>query len=116
MRLGTYPCKIQPDTMVKDMYNNEIIYERHRHRYEVNNKFRNELESKGLVFSGLSPDEDLVEMIELKDHPYFVASQFHPEFKSRPWDPAPMFNSFIAASKEIKFFDENVKDEHKVKD
>ena len=116
MRLGTYPCKIQPDTLTKDIYNNEIIYERHRHRYEVNNKFRNELESKGLVFSGLSPDEDLVEMIELKDHPYFVASQFHPEFKSRPWDPAPMFNSFIAASKEIKFFDENVKDEHKVKD
>jgi CTP synthase len=116
MRLGTYPCKIQPDTIAKDIYNNEIIYERHRHRYEVNNKFRNELESKGLVFSGLSPDEDLVEMIELKDHPYFVASQFHPEFKSRPWDPAPMFNSFIAASKEIKFFDENVKDEHKVKD
>ena len=116
MRLGTYPCKIQPDTMAKDVYNNEIIYERHRHRYEVNNKFRNELESKGLIFSGLSPDEDLVEMIELKDHPYFVASQFHPEFKSRPWDPAPMFNSFIAASKEIKFFDENVKDEHKVKD
>ena len=116
MRLGTYPCKIQPDTMAKDVYNNEIIYERHRHRYEVNNKFRNELESKGLVYSGLSPDEDLVEMIELKDHPYFVASQFHPEFKSRPWDPAPMFNSFIAASKEIKFFDENVKDEHKVKD
>ena len=116
MRLGTYPCKIQPDSMAKDIYNNEIIYERHRHRYEVNNKFRNELESKGLVFSGLSPDEDLVEMIELKDHPYFVASQFHPEFKSRPWDPAPMFNSFIAASKEIKFFDENVKDEHKVKD
>ena len=110
MRLGTYPCKIQPDTMAKEVYNNEIIYERHRHRYEVNNKFRNELESKGLVFSGLSPDEDLVEMIELKDHPYFVASQFHPEFKSRPWDPAPMFNSFIAASKEIKFFDENVKD------
>ena len=116
MRLGTYPCKIQPDTMANDVYNNEIIYERHRHRYEVNNKFRNELESKGLIFSGLSPDEDLVEMIELKDHPYFVASQFHPEFKSRPWDPAPMFNSFIAASKEIKFFDENVKDEHKVKD
>ena len=116
MRLGTYPCKIQPDTMAKDIYDNEIIYERHRHRYEVNNKFRNELQSKGLVFSGLSPDEDLVEMIELKDHPYFVASQFHPEFKSRPWDPAPMFNSFIAASKEIKFFDENVKDEHKVKD
>tara|TARA_B100001989_G_scaffold39686_1_gene24272 strand:- start:3093 stop:4718 length:1626 start_codon:yes stop_codon:yes gene_type:complete len=116
MRLGTYPCKIKRKTFADDIYNNEIIYERHRHRYEVNNKFRNELESKGLIFSGLSPDEDLVEMIEIKDHPYFVASQFHPEFKSRPWDPAPMFNSFIAASKEIKFFDENVKDEHKVKD
>ena len=116
MRLGTYPCKIKQKTFADDIYNNEIIYERHRHRYEVNNKFRNELESKGLIFSGLSPDEDLVEMIEIKDHPYFVASQFHPEFKSRPWDPAPMFNSFIAASKEIKFFDENVKDEHKVKD
>ena len=116
MRLGTYPCKIKQKTFADDIYNNEIIYERHRHRYEVNNKFRNQLESKGLIFSGLSPDEDLVEMIEIKDHPYFVASQFHPEFKSRPWDPAPMFNSFIAASKEIKFFDENVKDEHKVKD
>ncbi len=116
MRLGTYPCKIQQNTLANKIYDNEIIYERHRHRYEVNNKFRNELESKGLVFSGLSPNGDLVEMIELKDHPYFVASQFHPEFKSRPWDPAPMFNSFIAASKEIKFFDENVKDEHKVKD
>ena len=116
MRLGTYPCKIQPNTTAKTIYNNEIIYERHRHRYEVNNKFRNDLESEGLVFSGLSPDEDLVEMIEIKDHPYFIASQFHPEFKSRPWDPAPMFNSFIAASKEIKFFDKNVKDEHKVKD
>tara|TARA_Y100001970_G_scaffold82132_1_gene103995 strand:+ start:12671 stop:14296 length:1626 start_codon:yes stop_codon:yes gene_type:complete len=116
MRLGTYPCKIKIDTTAKSIYENEIIYERHRHRYEVNNKFRNQLESNGLVFSGLSPDEDLVEMIEIKDHPYFVASQFHPEFKSRPWDPAPMFNSFIAASKKINYFDENIKDEHKVKD
>ncbi len=116
MRLGTYPCKIKIDTTAKNIYENEIIYERHRHRYEVNNKFRNQLESNGLVFSGLSPDEDLVEMIEIKDHPYFVASQFHPEFKSRPWDPAPMFNSFIAASKKINYFDENIKDEHKVKD
>ena len=116
MRLGTYPCKIKIDTTAKKIYENEIIYERHRHRYEVNNKFRNQLESNGLVFSGLSPDEDLVEMIEIKDHPYFVASQFHPEFKSRPWDPAPMFNSFIAASKKINYFDENIKDEHKVKD
>ncbi len=116
MRLGTYPCKIQPNTNVNEIYKNEIIYERHRHRYEVNNKFRKELENNGLIFSGLSPDEDLVEMIELKDHPYFVASQFHPEFKSRPWEPAPMFNSFINASKNIEFVIENVEDGQKVKD
>ena len=116
MRLGTYPCKIQPNTTVNEIYRNEIIYERHRHRYEVNNKFRKELEDNGLIFSGLSPDEDLVEMIELKDHPYFVASQFHPEFKSRPWEPAPMFNSFINASKNIEFVIENVEDGQKVKD
>ena len=116
MRLGTYPCKIQPNTNANEIYNNEIIYERHRHRYEVNNKFRKKLEDSGLIFSGLSPDEDLVEMIELRDHPYFVASQFHPEFKSRPWDPAPMFNSFIAASKNIEFVIENVEDGQKVKD
>ena len=116
MRLGTYPCKIQPNTNVNEIYKNEIIYERHRHRYEVNNKFRKELEDNGLIFSGLSPDEDLVEMIELKDHPYFVASQFHPEFKSRPWEPAPMFKSFINASKNIEFVIENVEDGQKVKD
>ena len=116
MRLGTYPCKITPDTVASKIYNNEIIYERHRHRYEVNNKFRKQLEDEGLIFSGLSPDEDLVEMIELKDHPYFVASQFHPEFKSRPWDPAPMFNSFIKASKNIENVVENVDDGQKVKD
>ena len=116
MRLGTYPCKIQPNTTVNEIYKNEIIYERHRHRYEVNNKFRKELEDNGLIFSGLSPDGDLVEMIELKDHPYFVASQFHPEFKSRPWEPAPMFNSFINASKNIEFVIEIVEDGQKVKD
>ena len=116
MRLGTYPCKIQSDSTANEIYNNEIVYERHRHRYEVNNKFRKNLEDNGLIFSGLSPDEDLIEMIELKDHPYFVASQFHPEFKSRPWEPAPMFNSFIAASKNIEFVIENVEDGQKVKD
>ena len=116
MRLGTYPCKIESDTTANKIYNNEIVYERHRHRYEVNNKFRKELEDNGLIFSGLSPDGDLIEMIELKDHPYFVASQFHPEFKSRPWEPAPMFNSFIAASKNVEFVIENVVDGQKVKD
>ena len=116
MRLGTYPCKIIPSTFASKIYDNEIVYERHRHRYEVNNKFRKQLEEKGLIFSGLSPDEDLVEMIELKDHPFFVASQFHPEFKSRPWDPAPMFNSFIEASKNLDYVIENVEDGQKVKD
>ncbi len=116
MRLGTYPCKIKEETMASYIYNNEIVYERHRHRYEVNNKFRNQLEENGLIFSGVSPDEDLVEMIEIKDHPYFVASQFHPEFKSRPWEPAPMFNSFIEASKKIEIPQKTIDDEAKVRD
>jgi CTP synthase len=116
MRLGTYPCKIIDDTHAQEIYGNEIVYERHRHRYEVNNKYRKELEASGLVFSGVSPDEDLIEMIELKDHPFFVASQFHPEFKSRPWDPAPMFNSFIKASKELDIPTEKIDDSTKVRD
>ena len=116
MRLGTYPCKVIPDTHAQEIYGNEIVYERHRHRYEVNNKYRKDLEASGLVFSGVSPDDDLIEMIELKDHPFFVASQFHPEFKSRPWDPAPMFNSFIKASKEIDISTEKIDDSSKVRD
>ncbi len=98
MRLGTYPCKIKEGTLTSKIYKDEIIYERHRHRYEVNNKFKEDLEKAGLIFSGMSPDNNLIEMIEVKDHPFFVASQFHPEFKSRPWEPAPMFNYFIEAS------------------
>ena len=116
MRLGTYPCKVKSDTQAHDIYGNEIVYERHRHRYEVNNKYRKDLEASGLVFSGVSPDDDLIEMIEIKDHPFFVASQFHPEFKSRPWDPAPMFNSFIKASKEIDLSTEKIDDSTKVRD
>ena len=98
MRLGTYPCKIEKNTLTSEIYKDEVIYERHRHRYEVNNKYRETLEENGLIFSGLSPDNNLVEMIELKDHPFFVASQFHPEFKSRPWEPSPIFNSFIKSA------------------
>ena len=98
MRLGTYPCKITKNTITSEIYKEEVIYERHRHRYEVNNKYREVLEKNGLIFSGLSPDNNLVEMIELKDHPFFVASQFHPEFKSRPWEPAPMFDKFIQSA------------------
>ncbi len=116
MRLGTYPCKVISDTHAQEIYGNEIVYERHRHRYEVNNKYRKDLEARGLVFSGVSPDGDLIEMIELKDHPFFVASQFHPEFKSRPWEPAPMFNSFIKASKEKDISTEKIDDSSKVRD
>jgi CTP synthase len=116
MRLGTYPCKIEKNTLNSEIYNEEVIYERHRHRYEVNNKYRDILEKNGLIFSGLSPDNNLVEMIEIKDHPFFVASQFHPEFKSRPWEPAPMFNKFIqSASSEPKTTSDN-SSKTKVKD
>ena len=116
MRLGTYPCKILDNTHAQEIYKNEIVYERHRHRYEVNNKYRKELEKNGLIISGVSPDDDLVEMVELKEHPFFVASQFHPEFKSRPWDPAPMFNSFIKVSKDIDIPTEKINDTSKVRD
>jgi CTP synthase len=97
MRLGVYPCKVIEGTKAYEAYKDELIYERHRHRYEFNNQYRELLTSKGLVLSGLSPDEKLVEIIELKDHPYFVASQFHPEFKSRPLKPHPLFRDFIGA-------------------
>ena len=107
MRLGTYPCKINPDTIASKIYSDEVIYERHRHRYEVNNKYRDKLVENGLIIGGVSPDNNLVEMIEIKDHPYFVASQFHPEFKSRPWKPAPLFNDFIASSIKTKSSESN---------
>jgi len=116
MRLGTYPCKIQNGSVSKSIYKDEVIYERHRHRYEVNNKYRDQLAEGGLVFSGLSPDNNLVEMIELKDHPYFVASQFHPEFKSRPWEPAPMFYSFVEAAAKIENSEVPLKNEQTVSD
>ena len=98
MRLGAYPCKVTPGTRAFEAYGSEIIYERHRHRYEVNNAFRDRLTEAGLVISGISPNGRLVEMIELPDHPWFVASQGHPEFKSRPTRPHPLFREFIAAA------------------
>ena len=116
MRLGTYPCKIQSGSVSKSIYKDEVIYERHRHRYEVNNKYRDQLAEGGLVFSGLSPDNNLVEMIELRDHPYFVASQFHPEFKSRPWEPAPMFYSFVEAAAKVENSEVPLKNEQTVSD
>ncbi|MCO7176301.1 CTP synthase [Sporolactobacillus kofuensis] len=100
LRLGLYPCKIAKDTKVYAAYDKEIIYQRHRHRYEFNNQYREKMAEHGMVFSGLSPDNRLVEMIELNDHPWFVACQFHPEFKSRPTRPEPLFRDFIKASLE----------------
>jgi CTP synthase len=98
MRLGNYTCDIAPDSIAAKAYGKKRIQERHRHRYEVNNKYREQLEAAGLRLVGLSPDKKLVEIIEFKDHPYFVASQFHPEFKSRPNRPHPLFDGFIKAS------------------
>jgi len=100
MRLGLYPCKLIANTLSHLIYSDELIYERHRHRFEVNNSYRPLLEKGGLVMAGLSPDERLVEMIELPVHPWFVGVQFHPEFKSRPNRPHPLFAHFIKAAKE----------------
>jgi CTP synthase len=98
MRLGAYPCRLIPGTKAAAAYGTELAIERHRHRYEVNPRFHRKLSDAGLVFSGLSPDGTLVEIIELPDHPWFVAGQFHPEFKSRPDRPHPLFRDFIGAS------------------
>jgi CTP synthase len=98
MRLGADPIKLHADSRALEMYGEAVIYERHRHRYEVNNRLRKRLQSAGLRVSGTSPDERLVEVIELDEHPFFVASQFHPEFKSRPERPAPLFRDFVAAA------------------
>lgn len=100
MRLGAYPCVIQDKTKAYEAYKSNYISERHRHRYEVNNKFRKKLVENGLILSGLSPDKELVEMIELKDHPWFVACQFHPELKSRATNAHPLFREFVKASME----------------
>ncbi|MBF0598485.1 CTP synthase [Coriobacteriaceae bacterium] len=100
MRLGAYPCKVAPGTLAHEAYGEDLVYERHRHRYEVNNAYRDELRQAGLTISGVSPDERLVEMVELPEdvHPWFVAAQFHPEFKSRPTHPQPLFREFVRAA------------------
>lgn len=95
MRLGAYPCRLVPGSAAADCYESELIQERHRHRYEFNNEYREKFAGAGLTFSGLSPDGSLVEIIELADHPWFVGCQFHPEFKSRPIQPHPLFHSFV---------------------
>jgi len=98
MRLGSYPCVLAPGSKSAAAYGASEISERHRHRYEVNNDFREALTGHGMLISGASPDRRLVEMIELPQHPYFVGCQFHPEFKSRPQSPHPLFQSFIGAA------------------
>jgi CTP synthase len=102
MRLGAYPCVLKEGTKVREIYKKEVIYERHRHRYEFNNAYRELFEKHGFVISGVSPDGRLVEIIELKDHPWFIGCQFHPEFKSKPFDPHPLFVSFIKACIDAK--------------
>lgn len=97
MRLGLYPCRIAPNTLAFKLYQDEVVYERHRHRYEFNNAYRNLLLESGYTISGTSPDGRLVEIIELSNHPFFIATQFHPEFQSRPSAPHPLFKGFIAA-------------------
>ncbi len=98
MRLGAYPCRLKPGTLVHDIYGADMIEERHRHRYEVNIDYLPRLEEAGLKFSGMSPDGELPEIVEIPDHPWFVGVQFHPELKSKPFDPHPLFTSFIKAA------------------
>ncbi len=98
MRLGLYPCKLHPDSLANRLYGSDLVYERHRHRYEFNNEYREQMEKAGYLFSGTSPDGRLVEIIEYKNHPWFVACQFHPEFISRPNRPQPLFRGFVSAA------------------
>ena len=102
MRLGSYPCRIKENTLARELYGEEIINERHRHRFEYNNDYKERLEAAGLICSGTSPDGKLVEIVEYKEHPYFIAGQFHPELKSRPNRPAPLFVGLVNAAKNIK--------------
>ena len=106
MRLGLYPCKLAEGSRCKDIYNADLIYERHRHRWEFNNEFRKKLTDNGLILAGLSPDEKLVEIVELPKsvHPWFVGVQFHPEFKSRPNRAHLLFKDFIRAAVEYSEF------------
>lgn len=102
MRLGQYPCTLNPESKSYELYGASMIYERHRHRYEVNNDYRNDLLSGGMIFAGTSPDNHIVEMVEIPNHPWFAACQFHPEFKSRPNKPHPLFRGFVTAAAKHK--------------
>jgi CTP synthase len=98
MRLGSYLCRLAEGTLAHKMYGVNEVRERHRHRFEFNNSYREQLTAKGFVLSGLSPDGRLVEIVELKDHPWFLATQFHPEYSSRPHRPHPLFSGFVGAA------------------
>ena len=102
MRLGSYPCNLKDGTLASKVYGEKNINERHRHRFEYNNAYKEQLEKAGLICSGTSPDGSLVEIVELKDHPYFIAAQFHPELKSRPNKPAPLFVGLVEASMKLR--------------
>jgi CTP synthase len=99
MRLGAYPCAVVPGTIAARAYGRESVSERHRHRFEYNNAYRDRMVDAGLVISGTSPDESLVEVVELADHPFFLACQYHPEFQSRPIEAHPFFRDFVAAAR-----------------
>jgi CTP synthase len=100
MRLGSYPCQLKEGTLARELYGADLIHERHRHRFEFNNAYRAQFEAAGMVFSGVNPDLGLVEMIELNNHPHFLGCQFHPEFKSKPFAPHPLFAGFVQAARE----------------
>jgi len=102
MRLGAYPCKLKDESLAQEVYGNSEISERHRHRYEFNNDYREAVEQNGMLISGVSPDDMLVEIVELPSHPFYMAVQFHPEFKSRPDQPHPIFRDFVKAAVENK--------------
>lgn len=102
MRLGAYPCRLTEGTLAQAAYGSKQISERHRHRYEYNNLFRDVMIERGMVISGCSPDGNLIEMIEIRDHPWYVGCQFHPELRSRPGRAHPLFREFIAAAKSYK--------------
>ena len=103
MRLGVYPCRLEEGSLARRAYGTAEVYERHRHRYEFNNDFRERLTANGLLISGTSPDGRLVEIVELDDHPWFVGTQFHPEYHSRPHAPHPICTAFIQAALKRKF-------------
>ncbi len=100
MRLGVYPCMLDPGSRISEAYGQTVAYERHRHRYELNTEYARILSEHGMMMSGMSPEGDLIEAFELVDHPWFVGTQYHPEFKSRPGKPHPLFREFVARSME----------------